>query len=135
MRPLLLQPGTPTVTPADQRRSLPVPASGMWEVAQTGVVVHTRDGERGVPTVDEHDVVDRIRGFAPALRERAGDAEAARRLPDETVKELKDNGLTRQLQPARYGGMEADPRTFFECVMTAAAACGSTGWVTGVVGV
>ncbi|MGH9094228.1 MAG: 3-hydroxy-9,10-secoandrosta-1,3,5(10)-triene-9,17-dione monooxygenase oxygenase subunit [Acidimicrobiales bacterium] len=85
--------------------------------------------------MDEHDVVDRIRGFAPALRERAGDAEAARRLPDETVKELKDIGLTRLLQPARYGGMEADPRTFFECVMTAAAACGSTGWVTGVVGV
>lgn len=80
-------------------------------------------------------VLDQVRELAPLLRERATAAEQARRLPDETVKELKDTGLVRLLQPERYGGDEADPRQFYECLFSIAAACGSTGWVCGVVGV
>jgi 3-hydroxy-9,10-secoandrosta-1,3,5(10)-triene-9,17-dione monooxygenase len=85
--------------------------------------------------VSELEVLESVRELTPLLRERAADAEAARRLPDESVKELKEAGLIRLLQPKRYGGHEADPRVFFECVMAIGAACGSTGWVSGVVGV
>jgi 3-hydroxy-9,10-secoandrosta-1,3,5(10)-triene-9,17-dione monooxygenase len=85
--------------------------------------------------VSELEVLDKIRELAPVLRERAAAAEEARRLPDESVKELKDTGIVRLLQPKRFGGYEADPRLFYESLFTVAAACGSTGWVSGVVGV
>ena len=81
------------------------------------------------------EVLERVRELTPLIRERAVNAEKERRLPDESVKELKESGLMRLLQPKRYGGMEADPRVFYEALFTVAAACGSTGWVTGVVGV
>jgi 3-hydroxy-9,10-secoandrosta-1,3,5(10)-triene-9,17-dione monooxygenase len=91
-------------------------------------------GKRGAP-VSEQDVVENVRELAPLFRERAAAAEQARRLPDESVKELKSSGLIRLLQPKRYGGYEADPRLFYEGLFTVASACGSTGWVCGVVGV
>ncbi len=81
------------------------------------------------------DVLDQVKAFTPTLRERAGEAEIARRLPEESVKELKEIGVVRLLQPKRYGGYEADPRIFFKCVLAIGAACGATGWVSGVVGV
>ena len=85
--------------------------------------------------MSETDVLERVRELAPAIRERAAAAEKERRIPDQSVKELKESGLMRLLQPKRYGGFEADPRTFYEALLSVAAACGSTGWVTGVVGV
>ncbi len=85
--------------------------------------------------MSELEVLDKVRELAPVLRERAAAAEEARRLPDESVKELKDTGIVRLLQPKRFGGYEADPRLFYESLFAVAAACGSTGWVSGVVGV
>lgn len=81
------------------------------------------------------EVLDRVRELTPLIRERAAEAERERRLPVESVKELKESGVMRLLQPRRYGGYEADPRLFYESLFAVAAACGSTGWVTGVVGV
>jgi 3-hydroxy-9,10-secoandrosta-1,3,5(10)-triene-9,17-dione monooxygenase len=81
------------------------------------------------------DALDRARSLAPVLRERAFAAEQARRISDETVAELKDAGMFRILQPARFGGYELDPQVFLEAAMIIAAACGSTGWVYSVVGV
>ncbi len=85
--------------------------------------------------MSDTEVLDRVRDLTPLIRERAAEAERNRRLPDESVKELKETGLMRLLQPKRYGGYEADPRLFYESLFAVAAACGSTGWVTGVVGV
>lgn len=85
--------------------------------------------------MSEADVLERIRELAPSLRERAAAAEESRRLPDLSVKELKETGIVRLLQPKRFGGFEADPRLFYESLFNVAAACGSTGWVCGVVGV
>ena len=79
--------------------------------------------------------LERARELAPRLRERAPACEALRRLPDETMKELRESGLLRALQPRRFGGFELDPWTFYEAVMELAAACASTGWVLGVLGV
>ncbi|WP_067168748.1 3-hydroxy-9,10-secoandrosta-1,3,5(10)-triene-9,17-dione monooxygenase oxygenase subunit [Microtetraspora niveoalba] len=83
----------------------------------------------------ELEVLEAVRGLVPAIRERAGEAEEARRIPDSTMKELAETGFFRLLQPKRYGGFEADPVTFYTAVMEIAAACGSTGWVASVVGV
>jgi 3-hydroxy-9,10-secoandrosta-1,3,5(10)-triene-9,17-dione monooxygenase len=79
--------------------------------------------------------LDRARALLPALRERTLHAEQLRRLPDETFKEFQEAGLFRGLQPRRYGGYELDPGTFFQAVMDIGTACGSSGWVLGVVGI
>ncbi len=56
-------------------------------------------------------------------------------MPAESVKALAETGFFRLLQPASFGGLEADPVTFFAAVRLIASACGSTGWVASVVGV
>jgi 3-hydroxy-9,10-secoandrosta-1,3,5(10)-triene-9,17-dione monooxygenase len=81
------------------------------------------------------DALDRARSLAPGFRERAFAAEEARKIPDSTIRELKDAGLFRLLQPAKYGGYELDPQVFLEVAMIVGAACGSTGWVYSVMGV
>ncbi|PPR24371.1 MAG: Flavin-dependent monooxygenase, oxygenase subunit HsaA, partial [Alphaproteobacteria bacterium MarineAlpha10_Bin1] len=71
----------------------------------------------------------RARALVPATRARADEAERLRRLPEETVNELRDAGLQRVLQPAAYGGAEAHFGGMVDVVSTIAEACGSTGWV------
>ena len=80
-------------------------------------------------------VLDGVADLLPVLRERAQETEDARVVPAESVKALTDTGFFRLLQPARFGGLEADPFTFLSAVRLIASACGSTGWVSSVVGV
>jgi 3-hydroxy-9,10-secoandrosta-1,3,5(10)-triene-9,17-dione monooxygenase len=80
-------------------------------------------------------VLDAVRDLLPALRERAQDTEDLRRVPDENVKGLQDTGFFRLLQPRRYGGIEASPVEFYRGVRLVSSACGSTGWVSSVLGV
>ena len=80
-------------------------------------------------------VLDGVRDLLPSFRSRADEAERLRVVPDANIKELAETGFFRLLQPERYGGMEADPVTFYTAVKEIAGACGSTGWVSSVVGV
>ena len=83
-----------------------------------------------------HEVLDNIRdSLLPWLREHAAEPETLRRLPDETARKLRESGVMRLVQPARCGGYEADPQVFYEAVRLIGTACGSSAWVTGVVGV
>ncbi len=82
-----------------------------------------------------HEVVDGVRELLPVLRDRAQEAEDARVVPAESVKALAETGFFRLLQPASFGGLEADPLTFYTAVRLIASACGSTGWVASVLGV
>jgi len=84
---------------------------------------------------NEDAVLAGLTELLPVLRQRAQEAEDARAVPAESVKSLQETGFFRLLQPARYGGLEADPVTFFTAVRLIASACGSTGWVASVVGV
>ncbi|GGO72806.1 acyl-CoA dehydrogenase family protein [Nonomuraea cavernae] len=61
--------------------------------------------------------------------------EALGRLDDQAAKVLRESGAIRMLQPSGHGGLELHPREFAETVMKIAGLDGSTGWVTGVVGV
>ncbi len=76
-----------------------------------------------------------VRSILPAIRGRAATIDQVGRLPEETVRELDEVGVFRALQPRQWGGLEIDPMTFFESVVLLASACGSTGWVGGVVAV
>ncbi len=80
-------------------------------------------------------VLDAVSELLPALRERAQETEDARRVTDDSVKALQETGFFRLLQPARYGGLEASPVDFYRGVRLIASACGSTGWVSSVLGV
>ncbi len=88
--------------------------------------------EKSVRRRELYAAVDRI---LPAIQEREEQTRELRRLPDETVKELKESGYFRVLQPMIYGGLELDPQDFCILNIRIAEACMSTGWVCGVVGV
>jgi 3-hydroxy-9,10-secoandrosta-1,3,5(10)-triene-9,17-dione monooxygenase len=80
-------------------------------------------------------VLAAVGDLLPALRERAQETEDLRRVPDENVKALQDSGFFRLLQPRRYDGIEASPVEFYRGVRAISGACGSTGWVSSVLGV
>lgn len=80
-------------------------------------------------------VLDGVRDLLPGLRERADEAERLRVVPDASIKELEETGFFKLLQPRRFDGYEADPVDFYTAVRDIASACGSTGWVSSVVGV
>lgn len=77
----------------------------------------------------------RVRALVPAIRARAAECEALRRLPDDTARAYREAGLLRALQPKRWGGMELSPLTFFRAVADVAAACPSSAWFLSVVGI
>jgi 3-hydroxy-9,10-secoandrosta-1,3,5(10)-triene-9,17-dione monooxygenase len=81
------------------------------------------------------DVVAAVRDLLPTLRERAQETEDRRRIPAESIKSLQETGFFKLLQPVTHGGLEAHPLDFYTSVRLIASACGSTGWVSSVLGV
>ncbi|WP_332811302.1 acyl-CoA dehydrogenase family protein [Sphingomonas sp.] len=73
-----------------------------------------------------------IRAILPAIAARAADTERNRRVPDESIAELRQAGLFKLTQPLEYGGYEQDFDLLNELIMEISAACASTGWVCGV---
>lgn len=82
-----------------------------------------------------HPAIDALRQAGPELRNQAAVSADERRLSETTVQILRETGAMRLIQPARYGGLEADPRCFVEAMMVASQYDGAAGWVLGVVGV
>ena len=80
-------------------------------------------------------VLEAVQDLLPAIAARADQCEQDRRIPGETIAALTGAGVFSMLQPQRWGGLEADPVEFYEVVRTIASVCGSTGWVSSVVGV
>ena len=65
----------------------------------------------------------------PKLRTRAAEAETLRRLPDESIQDMRDAGLFRLMLPLRVGGYQASLHQFIDVVAEVARGCGSTGWL------
>ena len=84
---------------------------------------------------DTQTVKDGVQDLLPTIRDRAEETERLRMVPESSVKELEEVGFFKLLQPTRFGGLEADPIDFYDCVRDIASACGSTGWVSSVLGV
>ncbi|ALG83701.1 3-hydroxy-9,10-secoandrosta-1,3,5(10)-triene-9,17-dione monooxygenase oxygenase subunit [Gordonia phthalatica] len=80
-------------------------------------------------------VLDKIDALLPDLAQRAQSTEDARRIPDEVASLVQATGFFKLLQPEQWGGLQSDPVTYYEAVRRLATACGSTGWVSGIVGV
>ena len=91
------------------------------------------------PSITTASTADEVLAVAsaltPVLRERSAATNEARRVPDETIRDLKRAGLFKLLQPVRYGGVEADLETFSRTAMQLARGCGSAGWVFSVLSI
>lgn len=94
------------------------------------VVASPERAQRARLGADE--AVARARSLAPGFRARAAETEALRQLPRTTIEELCDSGLFDIALPRRWGGSELGPDVWVDVIAEIAAACGSTGWVYGV---
>lgn len=74
-------------------------------------------------------LIAEARAMAPALQTREDAAEAARRVPDESLSDMRAAGLFRAFQPARYGGHELDLDLLPAMGTELARGCGSSAWV------
>jgi len=88
--------------------------------------------ERASEPFDEQAFRAGIKALLPAIAARAAETERNRRVPDETIAELREAGLFKLTQPLEYGGYEQDFDLLNELIMEISAACASTGWVCGV---
>lgn len=69
--------------------------------------------------------------FVDRLAQRAAEAEDLRRLPDATIADFRDSGLSRLLLPARYGGEQAPFSAILDPVRRMAHGCPSSAWTLG----
>jgi 3-hydroxy-9,10-secoandrosta-1,3,5(10)-triene-9,17-dione monooxygenase len=83
----------------------------------------------------ERALIVKAKELKPSLASRAAKADELRRVPEETITDFQEAGFFKMLQPSRWGGLEVDPRTFFDVQITVASACPSSAWVLGVVAV
>jgi len=81
------------------------------------------------------ELIQKARDMGPALRQRAAQCKAQRRVPDETIADFHDAGFFRILQPEQWGGFAMDPQVFYAVGLEVAKACPSSAWVLGVVAV
>lgn len=81
------------------------------------------------PPATREEALRRARELAPALRARAEETEALRRLPDATVADLRSSGLVGVMTPRTWGGSELGSETMIDITIILAGACASTGWV------
>ena len=70
--------------------------------------------------------------LAPAIGARAVETQALRSVPADSIRELQASGLFGIVTPKRFGGSELGMDATLEATIEIAAACGSTGWVYGV---
>ena len=69
--------------------------------------------------------------FVGRLAERAAEAEAVRRLPDDTLTDLAASGFTELLVPKRFGGEQAAFPELLDPVRRMAHGCTSSAWTIG----
>ena len=79
------------------------------------------------------DLVARAAALIPQLRERVAEAEQTRKLPALNVEAVRNAGLFRVLQAARYGGHQQSLRTHIDTIALVAEGCSSTAWCMGVI--
>ncbi len=78
------------------------------------------------------ELLRRATELVPILRQRAAATEALRRLPDETIDDLRRSELLKAVQPKRFGGFEVDLDEMMAISAELARGCGSSAWVYGI---
>ena len=83
-----------------------------------------------IPTHEQ--IVARARRVSIAIKDSAAHAEEIRRVPQDSMRLMKEHGLLRIIQPRRAGGWEMSMRAHVDVISTLAEGCGSAAWVAGV---
>ncbi|HEY7968067.1 MAG TPA: acyl-CoA dehydrogenase family protein [Solirubrobacteraceae bacterium] len=81
------------------------------------------------PRLSGDELIARAEALIPVLAARAGEAERLRRIPDETIADLREAGLLRIAKPPGFGGYGLDFDCAWEVGVRLARGCGSTAWV------
>jgi alkylation response protein AidB-like acyl-CoA dehydrogenase len=79
-----------------------------------------------VPT---NELKERARKLVPVLRERAARTDMDRKVPPESIADMRAAGLLDVLLPSALGGSEVDFSVFSAITRLLATGCGSTAWV------
>jgi 3-hydroxy-9,10-secoandrosta-1,3,5(10)-triene-9,17-dione monooxygenase len=82
-----------------------------------------------------HALSETALSLRPLLESQSHETDRLRRLPDVSVKALKDAGLCRLMVPRRFGGHETDIHTYIEVMEALGRGCGSTSWVASLINV
>ena len=77
-------------------------------------------------------LVERAAQIAARLTARGAGAEAAGRLPEETIAEVIDAGLMRAAVPRRFGGLEVEYRHIPQIQRALGRGCLATAWTIGI---
>ncbi|SPA49101.1 conserved exported protein of unknown function (plasmid) [Cupriavidus taiwanensis] len=86
-----------------------------------------------LPVLASHDAaMAAARALHEKIRERADRTESERIVSAETIRDLMDAGLFGVVTPRMFGGSELGFATLVDVTAEIASACGSTGWVYGV---
>ncbi len=75
-------------------------------------------------------LVDKADSILPVLRANARDADANNRLPDASLAAMDSIDLFALRAPRRFGGLEADLRTYVDVVAEIGRGCSSAAWIT-----
>lgn len=78
--------------------------------------------------VSREELLRRARELVPALKERAAAAEAATKVPEESMRDIVDAELIRIGTPVRYGGFDVEIELMNEVSIELARGCPSTAW-------
>lgn len=89
----------------------------------------TRSVTPGDPVNAGRTLLQRAEELAPTLRARAERTERERRVPNETVADFRSSGITRALQPSRYGGVANDFGVAARICDYLARGCPASSWV------
>ncbi|SOE97252.1 3-hydroxy-9,10-secoandrosta-1,3,5(10)-triene-9,17-dione monooxygenase [Burkholderia sp. D7] len=72
-----------------------------------------------------------VHRVAPGIGARRAESEQMGKVPDATVADMIEAGIFRTFTPLQYGGLETDPASFFEGVMTIGESDSSAAWIAG----
>jgi 3-hydroxy-9,10-secoandrosta-1,3,5(10)-triene-9,17-dione monooxygenase len=75
------------------------------------------------------EVVARVTGLRPWLREHQAEAEQQRRVPQESIERLDEAGVFSLTTPMRFGGADFTTRELHDIYRALSAGCGATAWV------
>ena len=78
--------------------------------------------------MNANDILQNVRALAPLLREQGDDIEAARRLPENFVAELRKAGCFRMAMPRTRGGPEMNSLEQHQAIFELSKANASVGW-------
>ncbi|MFF0284466.1 acyl-CoA dehydrogenase family protein [Rhodococcus aetherivorans] len=96
--------------------------------------VQDRVDTTGLQLAARAELLDKARRIVPLLAEHADYADRNRRLAPEVEVALRDGGFFMLTQPRRFGGHQANVRTYLEVCAELARGCSSAAWVAMIVG-